>query len=338
MDEGQLVNQQYEYEIDLKEFIILFWKKKFFIAGLAVIGAALAAIVSLFFLKPVYNTELKFDVNLPKTYVTKFGEYTLPGSTNSQYLKLIISNDVIANTIKDMGYDENKVTIEDIRKRIQIGNIDSKSSVENVFDVKASADNAEESLRFAETLYSNYMEYIDIITRDRAIDYFRDSFEANLYSNKIALESTKTILKENEALLADTPETINQSSIANAGNGIVIENIINPAYTQLQSSVVNSKQSIIQIENNIENLNNHLNELEKEHNAIDEYYRTGVADDSVKSIINIADTSIYLLSDPVAPLHKTSPSNLKNTLIGLFLGGLLGVGIVFIKKYWQEAK
>lgn len=337
MGEKQVVDQNYEYEIDLKELIILFWKKKFFITGLALIGAVIAASISLFLLKPVFDTELKIDVNFPDSYMTKYGDYSLPGSSNSQYLKLITSNNVIANTIKDMGYDENVNTIEDVKKRINIGSVDSKSTIENVFDVKVSADNAKESLKFAETLYSNYIEYIDIITRDRAIDYFCNNFNANLKSNEITLESTRAILEENEELLAATPETINQTNLADVGSGTVIENIINPAYTQLQSSVVSSKQSIIQIEETIKNLNNYFQELEGEQKAVDEYYMTGSIDDNASSFINIAKTSIHLLSEPVAPLHKTSPSNFKNTLIGLILGGLLGAGIVFIKKYWQEA-
>lgn len=336
MGEKQVAVQN-EYEIDLKELILLFWKKKFFIAGLALAGAVIAAIISLFILKPVFHTELMIDVNVPVTYMTKYGDYTLPNSTNSQYLKLITSNDVIANTIKDMGYDEKLNTVENVKKRINIGNVDSKSTIENVFNVKVAADNAQESLKFAKALYNNYIDYIDVITKERAVDYFYNNFNAKLKSNELMLESTKAILEKNEKLLAETPETIDQARLANVGNGTVIENIINPAYTQLQESIMTNKQSIIQIEEDMKRLNNNLQELDAEKKTIDQYYETGKVDDSKSSFIDIAKNSIYLLSEPVEPLHKTSPSNFKNTLIGLILGGLLGVGAVFIKKYWQEA-
>ncbi len=333
MNENQNSIQNYEYEIDLRELFLVLWKKKIMIISFSLVGAILAGLLSIFLITPVYNTDLKIDVNIPETYITKYGEYKLPVSTNAQYMNLIKSNDVILNTMKEMGYKRGiDMSISGLKEKISMVNIDTKSASQNVFDVKVSEKSPEESLKFAKTLYSNYLEYVDMLTRDKAVNYYYDSFSANLKGQQTLLESTKQILQKNEEVLAKTPETINQSSLTKTSNNIVIENIINPAYTKLQESIVENKLLMITTEDRIRVLEQNLEELNKEKKVIAQYYETGNAEGQ-SDIINIAKTNIYLLSTPVAPINKTSPNNALNIIIGLIFGGMLAVGIVMINEY-----
>ena len=333
MNENQNNVQNYEYEIDLRELFAVLWKKKIMIISFSLVSAILAGLISIFVITPVYNTDLKIDVNIPETYITKYGEYRLPTSTNEQYLRLITSNDVILNTMKNMGYERGiDITISGLKEKISLGDALAKSSAQNVFDVKVSEKSPEESLKFAKTLYNNYIEYVDMLTRERAVSYYYDSFSANLKGQETLLESTKQILKKNEEVLAKTPETINLSSLTNTGKNIVIENIINPAYSRLQEGIVANRQLIITTEDNIRVLKQNLEELNKEKKIIDRYYETGISEGQ-SSIINIAKTSIHLLSTPVAPINKTSPNNALSIFIGLVFGGLLAIGIVMINEY-----
>lgn len=329
-------NQNYDDEIDLKELLLVLWRKKVIIISLALVGAILGGLLSIFVITPVYNTDLKIDLNMPETYTTKYGEYKLPVSTNAQYLKLIISSDVIINTMKTMGYVRGKdMSISDLRNKIALTDIDYRNANQNVFDVRVSAKSSEESLKLAKALYDNYIEYVDMATRDRAVNYFYDNFNATLKAKEILLESTKNILQDNEGVLKTTPETLNQGNLANRQNATVIEDIINPAYKKLQESIVDNKELIITTEDEIRVLKQSIAELEKERTIIEDYYKTGNISEQ-SSIINIAKTNIYLLSSPVAPDNKTSPSNVLNALIGLFLGGILAVGIVLVREYWLK--
>ncbi|PYG87174.1 LPS O-antigen subunit length determinant protein (WzzB/FepE family) [Ruminiclostridium sufflavum DSM 19573] len=333
MNEGQ----NYDYEIDLRELLLVLWKKKLIIVSFSLAGAILAGLLSIFVITPVYNTDLKIDLNIPETYITKYGEYKLPVSTNGQYMNLITSNDVILNTMNDMGYKRGEdMTIKELKEKISMGDIDTKNSSQNVFDVKVSAKSAEESLKFAKTLYNNYFEYVDMLTRDRAVSYYYDSFSAGLKGQEVILESTKKILAENKAVLVKTPETINQSALVAKGNNIVIENIINPAYVKLQEGIVENEQLIISTEDSIRVFKQNLKELDIEKKAIAEYYETGISEEQEGSIVNIAKTNIYLLSSPVAPIAKTSPSNGLNAVIGLVIGGMLAVVLVLVKEYWLK--
>lgn len=336
MYENRQNEQCIENEIDIKELFLIFWKKKFFIIGLSLIGAILTGIYSIFVLPPVYNTDLKIDVNMPETYITKYGEYKLPTSTNGQYLNLITSNEVILNTMKNMGYKDGEETLKSMKDRISVGNINSTNTTQNVFDIKVSAENAEESLKFAETLYKNYVHYVDIVTKERAIGYYYDNFSASLKSQELLLNSTRAILKKNEDLLAQTPETIDQGKLNNIGNNVVIENIINPAFTQLQVDIVENKQLITTTEETIISYKKYLQELDVEKKAIKEYYENKAVNNLEPSEINVAKTNIYLLGEPVAPINKTSPNNILNVAIGLVFGGMLACGVALIKEYWYK--
>lgn len=327
--------QQYdEDEIDIRELFMVLWERKIMIIGIALIVAILVGLFSMFILSPVYDTELKIDLNMPETYNTRYGEYKLPVSTNEQYMNLITSNDIIAATIKGMGYNAQEVTLEDLKEKISVSNSSTASTLRNIFDVTISADDSKESLKLAETLYDNYIKYVNALTNEKALSYYYDYFSASLESQELLLVSTKEILKKNEEVLAKTPQTINQSELTNTSDTVVIENIINPAYTKLEEGIVANQQLIISTEDNIRAYKEYLEEIDLEKKAVARYNETGKADKLKSSLINIADTSIYLASTPVAPTEKTSPSNARNAAIGLAIGGMIGVMIALIKKYW----
>ena len=334
MNENQNNVQSNEIEIDLRELFQTLMKKKVMIISFSLVSAILAGLISVFLITPVYNTDLKIDVNIPETYTTKYGEYKLPVSTNGQYLRLIISNDVILNTMKDMGYERGKdITISELKGKIALGDIDARNLTQNVFDVKVSEKSPEESLKFAKVLYKNYIEYVDMLTKEKAVSYYYDNFSAGLEGQELILVSTKEILKKNEEILTQTPETINQNELTSTNANVVIENIINPAYTKLQEGIVANKQLIIMTEDNIRAYKEYLKELDIEKKAIEKYYETGIYDVQKSSIMNVAKTNIRLLSEPIAPINKTSPSNALNAIVGLVIGGILAVGIVLVKEY-----
>ena len=336
MSEIEYNVQHNEEEIDLRELILALWKNKYIIISITLIAAILTGLYSFFLLSPVYHTKLNIIISMPEKYMTRYGEYTLPITTNDQYINLITTNGVLVNTISDMGYDAGTITVENLRDRIAIGKIDT-AIAQNSFDITVSADNSAESLKLAEVLYDNYIEFLDVMTKERVVNSYISSFSIALKSLEFSVQSVKDILKKNEELLAQTPQTINQKEamqeIQDTHDYIVFENIISENYIKIESDIISNKQSINSNENAMKVYNEYLEELNNEKAVVAEYYKTGKADKLESSIVNVVETSIYLPSPPVAPNQKTSPSNARNVAIGIVIGGMLGVMVVFLKEF-----
>ena len=342
MNENQNNAQYYEDEIDLRELIMALWKRKIMIICFTLIAAILAGMFSMFILSPVYDSKLNIVMSMPEKYITRYGEYALPITTNEQYINLITSNDVLIHTIDKMGYDE-EVTVDTLKKRITVGKSEAKAgSVQNSFEVTVSADNPEEALKLAQVLYSNYLDFLDSMTKERAVNYYYNHFSIELRTLENSLTVEKERLKSNEALLAQTPKNISdgnvdigiQSPLNGNSSYILPVDTINPNFIKLENDIIANKQLISSLENSIAMNNQYLGELDKEREAIYKYYRTGESTVLGSSVIGVVETNVYLPSPPVAPTQKTSPSNALNTAIGAVLGGMLGVMIALFQEYW----
>lgn len=349
MNENHNNIQYYEDEIDLRELIMALWKRKKMIISLTLVIAILAGMFSVFVLSPVYDTKLNIVISMPETYTTRYGEYKLPITTNDQYIKLITSNDVLLNTIRDMEYNHEEVSVDSLKKRIAVGSVETKTNtVQNSFEVTVSADNPEESLKLAQTLYDNYIEFMDVMTKERAVSYFINDFSMDIKSQENQLDGVKEILKKNEELLAVTPQVIAkgnanmeiQTQLTSNSDYVVPVDTVNPNYIKIENDIIGNKQTINDIENTIRLNSRYLEELNKEKSALIKYYETGQAEKLESSVIGVVETSVYLPSPPVAPTQKTSPSNALNTIIGAVIGGMLGVMVALFMEYWfkEEVK
>jgi capsular polysaccharide biosynthesis protein len=341
MDEQHVV-QMDEEEISLKELFLALWKQKVLIISITLIMALLTGIISVFFIPPAYHSKLNIIIHMPETFHTKYGDYTLPITSNDQYINLITSNDILIHTIDTMGYDPNEVTIEKLRERITIGAITKTNGAQqNSFDVKVEAGNPFEAQQLAQALFDNYMEFIDVTTVEGVLNHFMTQFTTSLKSLQVSLDTTQKLLAKNEELLAETPQTINQKEAMNeiesqvdAGEFIVLENVINPNYTKVENDIIGNKQAINSIENSIRVQNEYLVELDSMRDRLSAYYETRDFKDLQSNMVSVTKSNIYLPSAAVVPSRKTSPSNAKNVILGTLLGGMVGVLAAFIKEYW----
>ncbi|WMJ78088.1 MULTISPECIES: Wzz/FepE/Etk N-terminal domain-containing protein [unclassified Sedimentibacter] len=342
MNENQNNVQYYEDEIDLRELIMALWKRKKMIISLTLVVAILAGMFSMFVLSPVYETKLNIVISMPEKYDTRYGEYTLPITTNQEYVNLIKSNNVIINTIDKMGYSSEEASLDSLKKRITVTQNDAKTGSVNSFEVTVSADNPEESLKLAQILYSNYLDFIDVMTKERAVDYYYNSFNVEMKSLENSLERVKELLKSNEELLAQTPRLIGegqanleiQTQLNNDSNYVVPVDTVNPNYIKIENDIISNKQSINSIEASMNQYSRYMEELDVERAAIKKYYRTGEAETLESSVVGLVETYVYLPSPPVAPTQKTSPRNSLNVAIGIVLGGMLGVMVALFQEYW----
>jgi capsular polysaccharide biosynthesis protein len=326
-------------EIDLRELIIYLWKQKLIIISFTLVTTILAGIISMFIIPPVYETKLNIVINMPETYHTKYGDYTLPITTNQQYINLITSNKVLENSIKDMNYNE--ITIEDLQSRIILEPVTNIVGLEqNSFEVTVAGGNPTEVQQLAIVLFDNYIEFLDALIIEGALKYYSNSNTIELKTLKTSLETAQNLLIKNKQLLADTSKIINQKEAmneikeqANTSEFIVLENVINPNYTAIENDIIVIRQEINTTENTMRLYNENLQEISDLTKIINDYNDTGQTVELEAHIVSATETNIYLPSDPVLPSHKSSPSNAKNILIGVFLGGFLGVSSVLMKAY-----
>ena len=78
--------QNSKYELDLKELFLALWRHKIFIICTTLITAFITGLISVYLLSPVYHSKLNIIINMPEVYNTKYGDYTLPITSNDQYI------------------------------------------------------------------------------------------------------------------------------------------------------------------------------------------------------------------------------------------------------------
>lgn len=328
--------------INLRELIRVLWKRKIMIISVSLIAAILSGMFSFFGIKPVYQAEINIIINMPEAYHTKFGDYTLPIKTNSEYISLITSNDVLSSTITEMGYDTDIVNIENLRGRINI-QFDINNETQNMFKIITKANNPEEARKLAECLYDNYVKFLNIMTIQGAVIYYYNFFTIESTSLEVLLESTQNILKKNEQLLAETSPTINQKEALNeilnqinTSGFVIMDHMVNPNYTLIEADIIKNKQSINDIEEKLILYHTYITEIDTIKYDLEQYYDSTNYEAIQSSIVKISDNSIYLPSQPITPSGKTSPSNFNNVCIGALLGGVIAVATVLFRWWWKS--
>ena len=326
--------QMYEDEIDLKELFLVLWKGKIVIIACGLIFALLTALFTMFFIAPTYEAKMEIIASFPETISTKYGTYKLPMTTNDQYVNLIKSNDVLVKTLNDLHKEYDETAISAFTKKITIAK-DEKTP--NSFTVTVKAGSPTEALDIANLLYENYMETLNKTVKVYCAKYYITNHTNQFEADVEKLEANKELLSKNKALLDKTPQTINQKdalSIANINSVdyVVLENIINPNYTSIESKIIAIEQETFNLENSSALSEKYISELED--------IKTQLLEGSENSMDLFPEitNSIYLPSQPLAPNQKTSPSTALNTVIGGVVGGMVSVIYVLIRKYWFDDK
>ena len=80
----------------------------------------------------------------------------------------------------------------------------------------------------------------------------------------------------------------------NTRDFIVMGNIINPNYTELELDIIEIKQAINTTENTMNQYNTYLEELELKQAEIRSYYETGELSELSDNIVRITKSNIYL--------------------------------------------
>ena len=98
MENEHQPNHYDEYEIDLREYIMLLWDNKFFIAGLVILAILIAFVYSTFMIEPVYQAKSTLLILTPRyttsLEVESFSIDTYRNLATTDSLKQKIINDL----------------------------------------------------------------------------------------------------------------------------------------------------------------------------------------------------------------------------------------------------
>jgi len=150
-----------EYEIDLREYIMLLWKAKWFIIGLFFIAVLTAGIYTVSFTEPTYEADASLLI-MPPTYTTSLDVSTLPVNT--------YRNIALTDNIKQEIINELNLTHED-GTPYTIDNLEKKMSLEV-------------STRERENEDENGVQYPFFVMKVKGVDPEKCSEIANTWANK----------------------------------------------------------------------------------------------------------------------------------------------------------
>ncbi len=163
METNKQGNDYYEDEIDLFELIHLILKNKKILAVLTIGVAVVSFALTAFIIKPQYQAELKFDLDMPGRVATEYGEYETGLTTNQDVANLIHADELYKNIEEKTGY------------------VDLKSAVVNTQDLnkpkelimKISGTDPEKLEELAKNLTGEYESYLDDKIQGEYLEYYK---------------------------------------------------------------------------------------------------------------------------------------------------------------------
>ncbi len=333
---NQDMNRQingYDDEIELWELMMILWKdKKTILAATAAFGL-IALLLSVFIMKPVYETNLNISINMPEIMNTKYGDLNMPIETNLEYINLFTEQTVMQKTAVDMGYEN--MTVKSMRTKFTLPTKDS-----NIVNIAVSANSPEEAVKLAQTAYDNYYQYLDIVLKTRALSTFENTFNVKIEQNENQISNLEKSLESDRKTLQKVTDQINSSINSSNKYGAIDYVALGEAlgYAGVSTTVIQKEQQINQLKQDNILYEKYLEEIADMKTKIQAYNETGDETKLESKNFDFVSQNIQLLSSPRLPQTKSSPNTTMNLAIGLVLGMMAGVFYVFMKNYITEQK
>lgn len=292
-------------EISLYELILMIIKGWRTIILITIILILLSVGVFIFFNKPTYVTQTSASLTFNQVQYTDIGEYTFPYTKPEEFITILKNEEFIE-------YIASETNLEQL---MLVNSVTYNVKNSNEINISVSNSNKEMSSKILNIIKENSESFLNYYLSNEAI-------------NKLKLSKTIKLKSLNKNLL-DLIRIISYLENKLLETKIYLGNNINPEY----SSIVNVLE-IRKTDKKVLEFN--INDLEEDIKLIDEFN---------SSIISFND---YLNSDSdllISKLEMNFKDNKSNetyqfnakTLFPIsgLLGIMLGVFIVFFKRYWH---
>lgn len=320
-------NEQFSFNMIAKDILA----HKVLIISIVIIFILVTGLSAFFLVSPLYNTKMKIVINMPKEHYSIYGPVPITEYNGEYYSELVTDDTVIKNTIKKL---DGRIDISENELKESISASSTKTAGYDTLTIKVTAETADDSLAISEALHEAYIEHIGFTVNQSAFRHILNLCISNDIAWTESLTELEVALGISEDLISKTQKHFNfeelSGSISGTGNFFIIENVINPVYTQLESDIVTKKQAIESLRVKISENEKVLNEVTHGLEKILEYYEG----EEVKvdpPLVAIEDY-VYLVEQPIKPSNNAGPNPIKLVILGGATGLVLGIGIALAKK------
>ncbi|WP_313893788.1 Wzz/FepE/Etk N-terminal domain-containing protein [Psychrobacillus sp.] len=299
-----------EETIDLRELIEIVWKGKIIVVISIIVAILVALLISIFVLEEKYESNA----------VVQITSNTAAEGLVKQYIDSEFTSQIFAERIKNQAFID------------QIFNVDGKHNVSNK-NLGINIDPTTNMISFTYTSSDakKSKEVLATLIEKQKIAMSESlQKEFTLLADSYTKESQKLSneIRDLIKLYNSTVQTNNLPEILILQSMISKELIVNLTEEQ-QTSLVNVDG---EIQNELMQLQARIESKSVEYRKVLDQYQTVLT--NIESFR--PDPLIKTIIEPTVAMGASSPNTLLNIAIGVVMGAMIGVGIVFIRKYWKE--
>ncbi|WP_107942058.1 Wzz/FepE/Etk N-terminal domain-containing protein [Metasolibacillus fluoroglycofenilyticus] len=300
-----------EETIELREIIDILLKGKWLIAICTIIAMLLSGIVSWFVLEEQYESEAVLQISSDIQDTGIMASYVATEFTPNIYVQRLGNVEQNRKYFKEKGY--NDYTSANLST-----SVDLATGIVNLTYSGTSPKNAQELLTLL-------------------MDKTKNEMNSKVKTNLHLLE--QTYFKESEILSTEIEQLMSQYNSIIVSNKLpeilILQTIATSQFvlnlTTEQSNALSNvtgaiQNELLQLKVQIDTKSNEYREVLAKYQSV----KTGL--DSFK-----ADPFIRVIIDPTLAEFPTSPNKVLNLAIGLVLGLMIGISLVFFRSYWKTS-
>lgn len=303
-----------EETIELRELIDIVLKGKAVIFVCVIFCMLLAGIVSWFVLDEKYESKAVVQVASGVQDTGVMANYVAAEFTPSIYAQRIQNTPIMQQALLDAGikakYNEKNL----------VATVDADPS-KNIIEIKYTSKSAEDAQQQL------------LILMDATKNKMNESVQATLQDLEATYKSESTALsKEIETIIEQYNTTIRDNNLPEL---LILQTILN---TEITLNI--SEEQTAALSNVNGNLQNQLLQMQAQIQTKSEEYRKTLANyQSVKTGLDSfkPDPFIRVIAEPTLTEGPSSPNKALNLAIGLVIGAMLGLGVVFFRHYWKNS-
>ena len=303
-----------EETIELRELIEIVWKGKAIIALCTIVCMLLAGVASWFVLEEKYESKAVVQVASTVQDTGIMANYVSTEFTPMIYAQRIQNKQIMQQALQDAGIkikfnEKNLVTTTDA------------DPTKNIVELRYTSNSAKEAQQQLQILMDATKQKMNESVQ-QTLQQLESTYkiEAESLSKEISsnIEQYNQIIREN-----NLPKILILQTIINSE---IVLNISEEQAATLSNVNGDLQNQLLQLQVQIQT------KSEEYHNILTNYQSIKTELDSFKP-----DPFIRIIAEPSLAEGVSSPNKLLNLAIGLVVGVMLGLGIVFFREYWKKS-
>ncbi|WP_347723255.1 Wzz/FepE/Etk N-terminal domain-containing protein [Lysinibacillus capsici] len=303
-----------EETIELRELLGIIWMGKAVIAICTIVCMLLAGIASWFMIDEKYESKAVVQVVSGVQDTGIMANYVATEFTPTIYAQRIQNKSSMQQAFENAG-----IKIKYNNKNL-IANVDADAT-KNLIELKITSNSPEDAQQQLQVLM------------DATKQKMNESVQKTLQDLEMTYKAeAESLTKEIDSIIEKYNKTIRENNLPEL---LILQTILN---TEIILNI--SEEQTAALSNVNGKLQNELLQLQTNIQTKAEEYRKTLANyQSVKTGLDSfkPDPFIRVIAEPTLPEEMSSPKKVLNIAIGLVIGMIIGLGIVFFRNYWRRS-